>query len=107
MHRDGDARRLVREPGGVAEHGGHGVRGAAVHPRVGPTEQQERLAVAAQTPGDVAQLGDPRAVVGQLCEQGDAVEEGLLAVDPVLQAPAEIGRGPVVAAGLRAVADDG
>ena len=103
MHRD--AGRLVHEGHGVAEHGGHGVGRAAVHARVRAAQQQQRLAVAAQAPADVAQLGDPRAVVGELCEDGDAVEQRLLAVDPVLQPAGQVGDGPVVAARVRPVAE--
>ena len=64
-----------------------------MHARVGPAQQQQRLAVAAQAAGDVAQLGHPRAVVGALCEVRDAVQQGLLAVDPVLQPAGEVGHG--------------
>ncbi len=74
-------------------------------PGIRPAQQQERLAVAAQPAADVAQLGDPRAVVGELGEQGDAVEQRLLAVDPVLQAAGQVGRGPVVAERVGPVAE--
>jgi hypothetical protein len=66
---------------------------AAVHTRVAPHSSRSALAVAAQPPADVAQLRDPRAVVGELGEGGDAVEQGLLAVDPVLQAAGQVGGG--------------
>jgi hypothetical protein len=99
------ARGLVHQGHRVAENGGHGVGCTAVHAGVRAAQQQERLAVAPEAAADVAQLGDPGAVVGQLGENGHPLEQRLLAVDPVLQPAGQVRDGTVVAGPVRPVAE--
>ena len=114
--RRGAAARGPPTPASVAAGGGDGDPGGLVHQRHGVAQHRGTVCGAPRcTPGSAPQSSssaslsrrrrrvtsrssdDPRAVVGELSEDGDAVQKRLLAVDPVLQTAGQVGHGPVVA----------